>query len=124
MTQAEDFHSINIANSVFNAFLSSTAIMLNVTCYNSCHKKNLVVTKALKTLILSLAVTDLSVGVVAQSLYVVFLLMKLEPNAENNPFDTTVNIAVSIVITLISYVSVFSVVALSGVTDSWLLIST
>jgi len=80
-------------------------------CYSSRQKKNLAVTKALKTLILSLAVTDLSVGVVAQSSYVVFLLMKLEPNAKNNPFDTTVNIVFSIVITLISYASVFSVVA-------------
>ena len=46
--------------------------------------------KPLKTLLLSLAVSDLGVGLVAQPLYIADLVMELKQNTENNPtYDTT-----------------------------------
>ena len=57
----EELRSTYISNCVFNSFLSYTAIMLNiVTIYAM--RKTLSLPKTLKTLLLSLAVSDIGVG--------------------------------------------------------------
>ena len=84
MTGAEAIYSSHIANCVFNAFLSYTTIMLNsVTIYVV--RKTSSLPKSLKTLLLSLAISDLGVGLIVQPLYSARLIIRLEPNYENNP---------------------------------------
>ena len=77
-------YSSIIALCVFNAFLSYTAIMLNsVTIYALIKTSSL--PKNSKTLLLSLAVSDLGVGSIVQPLHIAALVMQLQPNFENNP---------------------------------------
>ena len=63
--EVEDFLSISIANCVFNSFLSYTAIMLNIVTIHAI-RKTPSLPKTLKTLLLSLAVSDVGVGFLVQ----------------------------------------------------------
>ena len=69
--------------------------------------------KALKTLLLSLAVSDLAAGLLGQPLYIVFLDSLLKPNTENNSLDKATKVAFSFVANLLSYALFFSVAALT-----------
>ena len=112
MTDAGDFYSSNIVLCVFNAFLSYTAIALNsVTIYAMTKTSSL--PKHLKTLLVSLAVSDLGVGFIAQPLYVVVLVMELQHNFENNPTYKTTYIAFLVPLNLLYYASFFGVTALT-----------
>ena len=80
MTQAEDqFYSSSIANCVFNAFSSYTAIMLNSLTIHAMRKTSSL-PKPLKTLLLSLAVSDLGVGLLVQPYYILFMVKLLWNN--------------------------------------------
>ena len=57
-----------IANCVFNSFLSYTAIMLNIVTIHAIRKTSLLPC-TLKTLLLSLSVSDVGVGLFVQPLY-------------------------------------------------------
>ena len=63
--QYKDFYSWYIVNCVLNAFLTITAITLNSITIHAIQKTSLLL-KPLKTLLLSLAVSDLGVGLVVQ----------------------------------------------------------
>ena len=63
-----------IANCVFNNFLSSTAIMLNIVTIYAIRRTSSL-SKTLKTLLLSLAFSDVGVGLFVQPLYT-FSLVK------------------------------------------------
>ena len=76
-----DLHSTYIANCVFNSFLSYTAIMLNIVTIHAIRKTSSL-PKTLKTLLVSLAVSDVGVGLLAQPLYISLLVKLLQ---ENNP---------------------------------------
>ena len=67
-SKAEDFYSTFIANCVFNSFLSYTAIMLNIVTIHAIRKTSSI-PKTLKTLLLSLAVSDVGVGLLVQPFY-------------------------------------------------------
>ena len=68
----------------------------------------------LKTLLLSLAVSDLGVGLLVQPLYIALLVMELKPNAaEFNPVYRATFIAFLIPGNLLVLVSLFGVMALS-----------
>ena len=72
MTEAEDFQEFNsslIVNSVFYAFLSYTAIMLNIKTIHALRKTSSL-PKPLKTMFLSVAVSDPGVGLLVQPLNV------------------------------------------------------
>ena len=69
-SEAEDFDSTFIANCVFNSFLSYTAVMLNVLTIHAIRKTSSL-PKTLKTLLLSLAVSDVGVGLLVQPFYTV-----------------------------------------------------
>ena len=114
MRQAEDFSDSRtlIANCVFNAFLSYTAIMLNIITILALRKMSSL-PKPLKTLLLSLAVSDLGVGLLVQPLYIAHLVMETEQNTNNNSYNT-IDIAYLIPGNLLSYASFFVVVALSA----------
>ncbi|XP_020621157.1 adenosine receptor A2a-like [Orbicella faveolata] len=75
ISEVEDFVSTSIANCVFNSFLSYTAIMLNIVSIHAIRKTSSL-PKTLKTLLLSLAVSDVSVGLLVQPFYT-SLLIKL-----------------------------------------------
>ena len=82
MTEAESFqglHSTLVANCAVNAFLSFTAILLNVITIQAL-RKTASLSKTLKTLLLSLAVSDLGVGLLAQPLYIVTLVIEMDPS--------------------------------------------
>ena len=118
MKSATDFRSSYIANSVFNVFLCYTAIMLNsVTIYAI--RKTSSLPKPLKTLLLSLAVSDLGVGFLEQPLYISFLVMELKSRNENDPesFNTVgsaVGFALPSTVHLFSLCSLFGVIALNA----------
>ena len=112
MTEAKDFHSSFIANCVFNAFSCYTAIMLNIITIHAIRKASSL-PKTLKTLLLSLAVSDLGVGLLVQPLYIGVLVMMLDPNAENNITFKTTKTAVASIATLFCYPSIFGVTTLT-----------
>jgi len=69
MNETNPLYSSVIVNCVFNAFSAYTAIMLNILTIHAMRKTSLV-PKPLKTLLLSLAVSDLCVGLLTQPLYI------------------------------------------------------
>ena len=80
MTEAEDFQGLHptlVANLAVNAFLSFTAVVLNVITIQAL-RKTASLSKTLKTLLLSLAVSDLGVGLLAQPLYTATLVIKID----------------------------------------------
>ena len=68
---------------VFNAYLSYTATMLNIVAIYAI-RKTLSLPKNLKTLLLSLAVSDLGVGLLAQPMYVSYIIHSQQNNATND----------------------------------------
>ena len=72
-TELEDLRSTCIANCVFNIFLSYTAFMLNIATIYAIYKTS-TMPKTLKTLLLSLACSDVAVGLFSQPLYTFFLI--------------------------------------------------
>ena len=71
-TEVKELHSTCIANCVFNSFLSHTAIMFGIVTIHAIRKTSL--PKPLKTLLLSLAASDLGVGFLVQPFYVSLLV--------------------------------------------------
>ena len=108
MAEVKRLHSSYIANCVFNSLLSHTAIMLNIVTIYAIRKTSSL-PKPLKTLLLSLAVSDIGVGLLAQPFYVSLLVTWLQGNKPNcinyNGFF--------IVIRLFSLASYLNVVAIS-----------
>ena len=83
MTEAEGLHTPTlVANCVLNGFLSYTAIVLNIITIQALRKTSSL-PKTLKTLLLSLSISDLGVGLLVQPLYVAFLAMKITKNSKN-----------------------------------------
>ena len=72
-TELEDLRSTCIANCVFNIFLSYTAFILNIATIYAIHKTS-TMPNTLKTLLLSLACSDVAVGLFSQPLYTFFLI--------------------------------------------------
>ena len=111
MTEAKDFQQFNsslIVNSVFNTFLSYTAVMLNVITIHALRKTSSF-SKPLKTLLLSLAVSDLGVGLLVQPWKVTCLVMRLKENTKNNPtYEITNNVQIVTAI-LLGYASFFGI---------------
>ena len=85
ISEVEDLHATYIANCVFNSFLSYTAIMLNVVTIHAIRKTSSL-PKTLKTLLLSLAVSDLGVGLFIQPFYTSLLIKWLQ---QSNPSCNT-----------------------------------
>ena len=81
ISEVEDFASTTIANCAFNSFLSYTAIMLNIVTIHAIRKTSSL-PKTLKTLLLSLAVSDVGVGLLGQPIFVSMLVKWLQ---QNNP---------------------------------------
>ena len=98
----------NLTRCVLNAYLSYTATMLNIVAIYAI-RKTPSLSKNLKTLLLSLAVSDLGVGLLAQPLYVTRLAM--DSTQKNVTYNTIFN-AFLILTNLFTFASLFSVTAL------------
>ena len=107
-TELEDLRSTCIANCVFNIFLTYTAFMLNIVTIYAIYKTS-TMPKTLKTLLLSLACSDVAVGLFSQPLYTFFLInwLRLDnPSCNAKQVRTISN-------TLFSAASFLGVVAVS-----------
>ena len=78
--EVEGFLSFSIAKCVFNSFLSYTAIMLNIVTIHAI-RKTPSLPKTLKTLLLSLAVSD--VGFLVQPFYTSLLIKWIQQMISN-----------------------------------------
>ena len=106
-------YSSYVALCVFNLFLCYTAIMLNSVTIHAIRKTSSL-PKTLKTLLLSLAISDLGVGLLVQPFFVARLVMKLKQSAENNPFHVVMFMASTVTSALFICTSFFGVIALSA----------
>ena len=118
MKPAQEFYSRYVVNCVFNVFLSYTAIMMNIVTIHSI-KKTLPLSKPLKTLLLSLAVSDLGVGLTAQPLFVAVCVMQLK-QTDHSPTYYGTHIAFFVSSNLFFFASYLLVVLL--ITDRLLAI--
>ena len=107
-TELEDLRSTYIANCVFNIFLSYTAFMLNIVTIYAIHKTS-TTPNTLRTLLLSLACSDVAVGLFSQPLYTLLLINWLRLG---NPGCTTLHV-LTISSTLFSTASFLGIVAVS-----------
>ena len=108
MSEVQEHHLSYIANCVFNSFLSYTAIMLNIVTIHAIRKTSSL-PKQLKTLLLSLAVSDIGVGLLDQPFYISLLVRWLQQDIP----DCIAYNGFFIVIRLFSLASYFTVVAIS-----------
>ena len=74
------FYSTLVANCFFNTFLLLTALVLNIITIQALRKISSF-PKPLKTLLLSLAVSDLGVGLLVHPLYIARLIINIEQSA-------------------------------------------
>ena len=72
----KDFRPALVANCVFNSFLCYTTIILNIVTIHAIRKTALL-PKPLRTLLLSLAASDVGVGLLVQPLYISTLVSRL-----------------------------------------------
>ena len=112
MSEGREVYLSNIAICVFNGFSCYIAIVLNIFTIHAIRKTSSL-PKTLKTLLLSLAVSDLGVGLLVQPLHITVIVMEMKQGAvKNSTYDTT-NIVFLISAYLFSYASFFGVIALS-----------
>ena len=103
--------SLHLVVCLLNAFLSYTATMLNIVTIHAI-RKTPSLSKNLKTLLLSLAVSDLGVGLVAQPLYVARLIMESQLNIETSKTYNAIYIAYLIPANLFRFATLFLVIVL------------
>ena len=107
-TELKDLRSTFITNCIFSNFTTHTSIMLNIVTIYAIHKTS-AMAKTLKTLLLSLACSDVAVGLFSQPIYTFFLVKWLQ--LDNLSFHTYK--ALSIPSHLFSTASFLGVVAVS-----------
>ena len=110
MGETQEFYSTLVANCIVNAFFSYTAIALNTVTIQALRKTSQI-PKTLKILLLSLAASDLWVGLLTQPLFIAFLLLRIEQSS--NSVIHTVEIAYYTQHVLFSSASFLGVVALT-----------
>ena len=94
---------------ILNAYLSYSATILNVVAIYAIRKASSL-SKNLKTLLLSLAVSDLSVGLLVQPMHIANIMDSQQNNATNDT-DNVIYIAFLVPANLLSFASLFSVTA-------------
>ena len=103
-------HYSYLALCVFNAYLSYTATMLNIVAIYAI-RKTLSLPKNFKTLLLSLAVSDLGVGLLVQPMYIAKIIDSQQNNTTNDT-NNVIDLAFPIPVTLFIFASLFGVTAL------------
>ena len=109
--KADELYPLYVTNCVLNALSAYTAIMFNIVTIHAI-RKTFLLPKPLKTFLLSLAVSDLGVGLVVQPLYITLIIKELEQDTESTA-SYTMKRALLIVITVFLFASFFGVVAIS-----------
>ena len=107
-TELKDLRSTFIANCIFNNFIAHTSIMLNIVTIYAIHKTS-AMAKTLKTLLLSLACSDVAVGLFILPLSTFFLVKWLQLDNLNCNIYQVLNISGYLFLTA----SFFGVVAVS-----------
>ena len=107
-TELKDLRSTFIANCIFNNFIAHTSIMLNIVTIYAIHKTS-AIAKTLKTLLLSLACSDVAVGLFILPLSTFFLVKWLQLDNLNCNIYQVLNISGYLFLTA----SFFGVVAVS-----------
>ena len=87
MAGINSLYSTFVANRFFNAFLLFTALVLNIITIQALRKISSF-PKPLKTLLLSLAVSDLGVGLLVHPLNIAHLIMNKEQSANRRLYYT------------------------------------
>ena len=103
-----ELSSTYIVNCVFNSFLSYSAIMLNIVTIHAIRKTSSL-PKTLKTLLLSLAVSDVGVGLLGQPFYTSLLVKLLQKHSP----DCNSYMIFKIIRSVFGVASFFGVVAVS-----------
>ena len=91
-TELKDLRSTFTTNCIFNNFLTHTSIMLNIVTIYAIHKTS-AIAKTLKTLLLSLACSDVAVGLFSQPIYTFFLVKWFQPDNINCDIYQVLNIS-------------------------------
>ena len=108
ISEVQDLHTTYIINCVFNNFFTYTAIIMNIMTIHAIRKTSCL-PKTLRTLLLSLAVSDVGVGLLVQPFYTSLLVKWLEINT---PSCNTLKVFL-IIGELFSVASFLGVVAVS-----------
>ena len=112
MTAAEGLYSTLVTNCIFNVFLFHTAIALNIITIQALRKTSSL-PRTLKTLLLSLAASDLAVGLLAHPMFVAHLIIQIQQNTSDNAYDTVFAIFFETLTAALATASFFSVVAIT-----------
>lgn len=107
-TDVENLRSSLMVNCVVNAFLAYTTVILNLVTIHAVRKTSSLSTP-LKTLLLSLAVSDVSIGLLNQPFYVALLSRSLQ----GFNLDCTAYTTFTFVIIFFTTASLFGVMAVS-----------
>ena len=110
MTRAEGLYPTLVTNCIFNVSLFYAAIALNIITIQALRKTSSL-PRTLKTLLLSLAASDLGVGLLVHPLFVAHLI-QIQRNTSDNVYDTVFTIFETHM-ALLSFASFFSVVAIT-----------
>ena len=108
------YYLSHVSNCAINGFSSYPAIMLNIFTIYAIEKTTTLSNKTLKTLLLSLAASDLGVGLVVQPLYIARLAMEMEHITENNLNYNNIYKAFLLSANMFGFASFFCVTALSA----------
>ena len=107
-TDFKDFRPALVATCVFNSFLSYTTVILNIATIHAI-KKTALSPKPLRTLLLSLAASDVGVGLLVQPLYISTLVSR----SKQKRIDCIYHKGLSAVIIFFCTSSLFNVVTIS-----------
>ena len=108
MKEARDFTPSLVLNCVVNSFMSYATVMLNIVLIFALRRTSSL-PKTLKALILSVAVSDLGVGILVQPLYTARLFMEIK----NTNDQKTYKDIVKIIGRTLAHVSFFGVTTIS-----------
>ena len=114
-----DLYNNTLVACILNSILAFTAVVLNVLVILALRKIPSLPRKTLKTLLLSMSVSDLGVGLVAQPLQIYLLVSNINILSRSPPYIwpdhyEAVLKAYRFVANVLTYASFFSIVALSA----------
>ena len=112
MTGTNNFYPSNIALCVVKLLLCLSAITLNSISIHAIRKTSSL-QKTLKIMLLSLAVSDLGVGLLVYPLAIVITTLEMTSNTQNNPAYMVIFTFFQVPLNLFYYATFFGVTALS-----------
>ena len=112
MNSADNFYSTFVINCVFNSLLCFTAIVLNIVTIIALNKASSALPKNFKTLLLTLSVSDLGVGLFVQPLNTARLFMMIKEKDQTRMFEITLK-SFYLMGNFLFYTSFFNVIALA-----------